>query len=444
MSIIPVLLVTIAVAWTARPSCNEEIPLGFRSFQWAYLSVWCVCVAADWLQGPYVYALYSAYKFTGHEIAQLFVAGFGASLAFGCVVGSVADRYGRKKLCLAYCVFYIVSCMTKHFNNYHILMFGRITGGIATSMLFSGFESWLVSEHCSHHKFSGGLLSYMFGLMFTSMYAVAIISGLAAQGVADAFPFHPISEGSIFYMGGYTGPFDLAILALTIGMILIALLWHENYGSGDSSEAGSMMDNISDAVKLLRNDRNILLMAVIVSCFEGSMFAFVFNWTPALDSKTVPPPHGIIFALFMMACMCGASVATIVGNAIKPNLRLMATFAVAVSSFAMMGLAAGEQGSLKLCFMAFLIFEFCCGLYFPTIGVLKSEVVPEHVRTTMYNFYRIPLNAVVVGLLLSNISMIRVFILCGVLLSCALASMAFLTARPKEEQPLRQNKANVV
>merc|ERR1719181_2575477 len=120
-----------------------------------------------------------------------------------------------------------------------------------------------------------------------------------------------------------------------------------------------------------------------------------------------------------------------------PNLRLMATFAVAVSSFAMMGLAAGEQGSLKLCFMAFLIFEFCCGLYFPTIGVLKSEVVPEHVRTTMYNFYRIPLNAVVVGLLLSNISMIRCFTLCAALLMASLFAVLSIWAAPrtKEEAP---------
>merc|ERR1719162_2375826 len=156
------MVVTLALAWQARPSTSEEIPAGFKKFQWAYLSVWCVCVAADWLQGPYVYALYSAYKFSGHEIAQLFVAGFGSSLAFGCVVGMVADRFGRKNMCLAYCVFYIISCCTKHFNDYHVLMFGRITGGIATSMLFSCFECWLVSEHCSRHKFSGGLLGYMF------------------------------------------------------------------------------------------------------------------------------------------------------------------------------------------------------------------------------------------------------------------------------------------
>jgi len=434
MAILPVLLMTCAFAWLARPSTREEIPAGFKQFQWAYLSVWSICVAADWLQGPYVYALYSAYGFSGHEIAQLFVAGFGASLAFGCVVGSLADRFGRKKLCLAYCVFYIMSCMTKHFKNYHMLMFGRITGGIATSMLFSCFECWLVSEHCSRHNFSGGLLSYMFGLMFTIMYAVAIVSGLAAQGIADAVTFAPISEGSQFWVGGYTGPFDLAIGCLLIGMGLIAVLWEENYGSDENAEASGVVENFSKAVKLIRTDRNMLLMGVAVSCFEGSMFAFVFNWTPALNSKEVPPPHGVIFALFMMACMCGASVTTILNNTMKPSSRLLVTFSIGIASFLVMALVAGSQNLLRTCFLAFMVFEFCCGLYFPSIGVMKSDVVPEHVRGTMYNLYRVPLNAVVVCLLLTNISMVQCFMLCASLMSAGLLSVMAIHFSPKKEE----------
>jgi len=312
-------------------------------------------------------------------------------------------------------------------------MFGRITGGIATSILFSCFECWLVSEHCSRHKFSDGLLYYMFGLMFQSMYLVAITSGLVAQAVADTFAFHPISEGSSFFLGGYTCPFDLAIIALIIGMILMSLFWNENYGSNESSDSGGMIDNLSAAVKLFQTDPNMVLLAVIVSCFEGSMFAFVFNWTPALASKEVPPPFGLIFAIFMMACMCGASVHTMVGNSVKPSMRLIVTFAIGIASFGIISRAAGDQNFLRTCFMAFLVFEFCCGLYFPSIGVLKSEIVPENVRTTMYNIYRIPLNAVVVVLLLSNISMITCFMSCGVLLTFALVSV-FSIRSPKVKQ----------
>jgi hypothetical protein len=46
----------------------------------------------DWLQGPYVYALYDYYGYTVKDIGRLFIAGFGSSMVFGTVVGSLADK----------------------------------------------------------------------------------------------------------------------------------------------------------------------------------------------------------------------------------------------------------------------------------------------------------------------------------------------------------------
>jgi len=48
--------------------------------------------AGDWLQGPYVYYLYSTYGYGKGEIGQLFIAGFGSSMLFGTIVGSLADK----------------------------------------------------------------------------------------------------------------------------------------------------------------------------------------------------------------------------------------------------------------------------------------------------------------------------------------------------------------
>jgi len=105
--------------------------------------------AGDWLQGPYVYALYQHYGFSRGDIGRLFIAGFGSSLLFGTLVGSLADKHGRKAAALTYCATYIASCLTKHWNDYNTLMLGRLLGGISTSLLWSAFESWLVSEHLS-------------------------------------------------------------------------------------------------------------------------------------------------------------------------------------------------------------------------------------------------------------------------------------------------------
>lgn len=48
--------------------------------------------AGDWLQGPYVYALYQHYGFNRGDIGRLFIAGFASSMVFGTIVGSLADR----------------------------------------------------------------------------------------------------------------------------------------------------------------------------------------------------------------------------------------------------------------------------------------------------------------------------------------------------------------
>ena len=51
-----------------------------------------VCAAGDWLQGPYVYALYSYYGYDKGDIGKLFIAGFGSSMIFGTIVGALADK----------------------------------------------------------------------------------------------------------------------------------------------------------------------------------------------------------------------------------------------------------------------------------------------------------------------------------------------------------------
>ncbi len=43
--------------------------------------------------------------------------------------------------------FHMNPSLFQHFNDFWILMVGRLLGGIATSILYSAFESWLVYEH---------------------------------------------------------------------------------------------------------------------------------------------------------------------------------------------------------------------------------------------------------------------------------------------------------
>merc|ERR1719469_1015907 len=116
-------------------------------------------------------------------------------------------------------------------------------------------------------------------------------------------------------------------------MALIHFLWEENYGAEDASATGGLVANLRSAGYRLCFDLRTLLLCLVIACFEGSMYAFVFNWTPALASKETPPPYGLIFSLFMMACMCGASTATLLANSISATTRLIITLVAGVGSF---------------------------------------------------------------------------------------------------------------
>jgi hypothetical protein len=78
-----------------------------------YLCVYLLATLSDWLQGPYVYALYADYGYSQHSIAVLFVAGFGSSMVFGSFIGGMADWGGRRNFVVLFSIVYAASCMTK-------------------------------------------------------------------------------------------------------------------------------------------------------------------------------------------------------------------------------------------------------------------------------------------------------------------------------------------
>jgi hypothetical protein len=68
------------------------------------------------------------------------------------------------------------------------------------------------------------------------------------------------------------------------------------------------------------------------------------------------------------------------------------------------------------------VFEVCVGLFWPSLGFLRSKYVPEDCRATTMNFFRMPLNLIVV-LVLANIGSLtnlQVFMLCFSVLMPAL------------------------
>jgi len=170
---------------SSKPSHSPSTDPRFRSFQKLYLTVYSLVMLGDWLQGPYVYALYDAYGYSQHDNAVLFVVGFGSSMVFGTFIGSLSDKLGRKNGCLVYVACYVGSCLTKHFNSFPVLSLGRLLGGVSTSLLFSVFDSWMINEH-NARGFREELLGDTFGLAIFCNSCIAILAGLLANAAASA------------------------------------------------------------------------------------------------------------------------------------------------------------------------------------------------------------------------------------------------------------------
>jgi len=418
-------------ATSKAPSSPE-----FRRFQMGFLAVYYIAMTADWLQGPYVYALYSSYGFAKNDIAVLFVGGFGASMVFGTFVGAAADRLGRRKLCLLYCLLYAASCATKHGKDYWVLMLGRILGGVATSLLFSSFESWMVCEHNARGH-DAASLSDTFSLMYFGNSLCAILAGLVAEAAADAVPLTTIS--GIWHYGGYCSPFDLSALCLIVAFALITATWGENYGvqEGKGAETSCVLEK---PAKQMLQDARIMLIGVVVSLFEGSMYIFVFNWTPALSAtQKERPPFGFIFAIFMIACMGGSSLFSLLSNYHKPESIMRAVFFVAAGALVIPVVYESTVTTLA----GFCIFEACVGIYWPAIGTVKSQVVPEESRATIYNIFRIPLNAVVLVILLNNMAMTTAFSACAMMLICCGVAHMILFSKMAQGMPAAPKEAQL-
>ncbi|GAV68711.1 DUF791 domain-containing protein [Cephalotus follicularis] len=394
---------------TSKDRVNTSTP--FNSFKNNYLIVYSLMMAGDWLQGPYVYYLYSSYGFDKGEIGQLFIAGFGSSMLFGTIVGSLADKQGRKRACVTYCITYILSCITKHSPEYKVLMLGRILGGIATSLLFSAFESWLVAEHFKR-GFDQQWLSVTFSnAIFLGNGLVAILSGLFGNLLVDNLNLGPVA------------PFDAAACFLAIGMAIILSSWTENYG--DPSENKDLLSQFKGAAIAIASDEKIALLGAIQSLFEGSMYTFVFLWTPALSPNDEEIPHGFIFATFMLASMLGSSIAArlLCRSSIKVEGYMQIVFVISSASLllpivtnflvAPSGVKGGGisfSGSIQV--IGFCVFEACVGIFWPSIMKMRSQYIPEEARSTIMNFFRIPLN-IFVCVVLYNVNAFPITVMFG-------------------------------
>ncbi|TVY17096.1 Molybdate-anion transporter [Lachnellula arida] len=388
-------------------------------FKKKFLPVYLLAFGSDWLQGPYIYTMYKDEKGLPEEtVAHLFTTGFLAAAISASFVGSLADRYGRRSACLFFCVAYALSCFTVLFDSIFILFAGRILGGLSTTLLWSVIESWMVTEFHRQHLEEAGSLSDFFGTMTTLNGVVAILAGLFAQRIAD-------------FTKTQAAPFMAAVVLLILAFGFISSRWNENYGDSHTSNVDGLLpasekdknglqyiiqgrksdqffEGITDRFGL---DKRLWALCMTSSCFEGSMYLWIFFKFPVLKlsheaaGKGTELPFGTIFAALMCAMMLGSlfftyySSLTISRWVVSPSRVLTITLFVASACFTLPVLVHNEA----VTFWCFCVFEICCGIYFPSIARLKENMVDDGVRAKIYGILRVPLNVfVVLGLMLTK------------------------------------------
>jgi MFS family permease len=356
----------------------------FLQFQRKFFAVYFLALFSDWLQGPYVYKLYSHYGFAESQIAVLYVFGFGASILFGTATGPLADRFGRKMMCISFSVLYSICCLTKLSSDFFVLLLGRILGGISTSMLFSSFEAWYVYEHVEKYGFPTEWIPVTLSKVTYWNGLLAIIAGIVSNFVAEVIGWGPIA------------PFMLAVPCLVATGVAAAFMWTENCGANSTHFSSSCLEGLR---QILSNSITLQL-GLVQSLFEAVIYIFVFLWTPILEP--VHPPLGIVFSCFMVCIMIGSSLySLLLSKQFKCEKVLVLACVLAFVCTSICAFSTnGESPHPYMSFFAFLLLEVAVGLYYPAIGSLRSQVLPEAYRANIINWFRVPMNLITCSALL--------------------------------------------
>ncbi|KAK7962551.1 uncharacterized protein PG986_003376 [Apiospora aurea] len=395
-----------------------------RRFQLDFFLPYALSVAADWFQGPHIYAIYKYEKSLPEKtVAALYAAGFVSGGISASFAGGLADRFGRKRACLCewllspltlyleqargsynlanqreteplkgsaplYCGLYIITCLTMLSDSLPVLFFGRLTGGVSTTLLFSVFEAWMISTYHEQGLHTSGLeLSTVFGNMTTLSCVVAIASGV-------------FGDILVTYSGTRTWPFMAAGMCCVGAAYMISRIWNENYGAR-STEQTSLQD-LKGGLSVILGDAKILSLGITSCFFEGTMYLFIFFWSAALKSARTQSgstdedlPYGLIFSSFMCAMMAGSAIFTLQTSAktVQSTAGTLMTVTLVVASC--LSLAAMLQDE-HLLFWALCLLEGCIGAYFPSMAQLKSELIEDGIRGRVYSILRFPLNVFVV------------------------------------------------
>lgn len=348
------------------------------------------------------------------------------------ITGPMVDKIGRKRSAMLYCCLEMLINYMEQYPNLYGLILCRIIGGFTTNLLSSVFETWLDTEYRRRGFDKEKYEIIMRDSVIVSNLA-AIFSGYLSHILAGRY--------------GTTGPFQGAVTCTTIALIVVSVVWTENYGVGEKESSKHMVEYLKEAVTAFRQDRKMMTVGILQSLTTGSIQIFVFLWAPTLRhfahgaprntwglDQDGEPAYGLIFCAFMAAGVLGGLVTpyirTLVTKVLSPmvddtapiaiievegegnvSIRPMAVEFLASACYFLSALLLfvpsvcedGNTLSFTATLLALLTYEFLIGIFMPCEGVIRSLYFPATGRASIMTLPRIVVNiAVALGVVSTN------------------------------------------
>ncbi|NXC06749.1 MFSD5 protein, partial [Orthonyx spaldingii] len=347
-------LLLTCLALEPPPHCPPPSNPAFRRFQREFLLGYLPALAADWLQGPLLFQLLQSRGFLRSQIAALYSCGFASNVAFGLISSVFVDRFGRKKsyvLSLGLCS---ASCLLQLSRDFLALAAGRVLAGLGTSLLFSAFESWYVHEHLERHDFPAEWIPDTFSRVALWNSGLAVAAGLVAELVAEGLVLGPVA------------PFLVSVPFLVLSGIFAGKNWDENYGR--NRPCGKAC---GEGLRSLVSDPRALLLGLVQALVESILLIFAFLWTPVLEPHGIP--LGIAFSGFMAASAVGSALfrRSVTGRFQVQPLRLLPVSVLLLAlALLVLALPLYPPGD----FLAVLVLQLSCGIYFPAMAFLRRRL----------------------------------------------------------------------
>jgi len=127
---------------------SKEIEKG-TNLQIRFLIIYHFAKAADWFIAPFIFEFFETYHALPiNRIAQLISVSFISGAILGpFFVGYLNDKANKKIACLFYGIALMTSLFTRMLKkSFNAWFFSQICFGVSSSVLFTSFENWLVSE----------------------------------------------------------------------------------------------------------------------------------------------------------------------------------------------------------------------------------------------------------------------------------------------------------